>query len=238
MDVVSVIPARGNSKGIPGKNVKKLGGMPLVAWSVLASLSCPDIDLTIVSSEDDEILDIVRRYSKLVSGSKFGVIRRPKDLSQDWVQCDDVAHHALRLLEVEGISPKKLVVLQATSPFRTTKEISKAIKSHLPGIGCVISGNVVKGYHWLTDYDSFSMSPTGHTPERRFGRQWNRNPDVFKEDGSIYVIDAARFKHERVTRFAPYVPFLREDPKWSVDIDTPQDWEIAERLAKEVVRFP
>src|SRR3990167_5470675 len=123
-DCVAVIPVRGNSKGIPRKNLVDFGGKPLFMWTVEAALESGVFDRIVVSTEDDEIIDIVYHYKRYVS-----IIPRPPQLSQDHVQLSEVVLHSLRTMEYSlGWNPTTLCLLQATSPLRTAGHIVNAMR--------------------------------------------------------------------------------------------------------------
>lgn len=238
MKNVAVIPARGNSKGVPGKNKKLLDGIPLVVWTMLSAAKSSAIDTVVVSTEDDDIKKIIMDWAPTIDPGKTKIIllNRPSDLSQDWVQCDDIAHHVLRVLCNNGANPDKLVVLQPTSPFRTHEQITEAVKLHKEG-GSLMSGRYLDGFFWMEN--DGEVTPVNQDLGRaRRGRQWTiEKRRVFKEDGAIYVLDAKVFAHERISRFAPMVLYERDQSK-DVDIDTVEDWKKAEVFAKEFSKFP
>ena len=121
--IISIIPARGGSKSIPRKNVKLLLGKPLIAHSILESLSSRYIDQTIVSTEDSEIASISEKYSAKV-------LKRPEILATDTASTEPVLINVLQQLHDEGsIEPDYIVLLQPTSPIRRPNDIDKAIET-------------------------------------------------------------------------------------------------------------
>ena len=119
--VLSIIPARGGSKGLPRKNILKLAGKPLIAWTIEASLNSKFVTKTIVSSDDKEILAIAKDY-----GSE--ILLRPKNLATDLSSSESVVTHALNYLESVGEEFDFVALLQPTSPLRNYKDIDKAFK--------------------------------------------------------------------------------------------------------------
>ena len=254
MTTIAIIPARGNSKEIPRKNVKLLHGVPLIAYTILPALTCPDLDHVYLSTEDNEIEDVALQYAKILDPEleRFHIVHRPMDLSQDWVQNDDVCLHVVRQLVLDGLDFDTVVVLQPTSPFREFEDISNALSLFNDHWSTVISGTFVRddrAYAWRVNEngDDPHMSPVWHDPTKRYGRQWEAdvamspNEDgLFYEDGSIYVCSAERFMLERVVRMPPYVPYL-SDVNMSIDLNTWEDWEQAEEMAQEyytTVHYP
>lgn len=119
---VGIIPARGGSRGVPRKNIRLLGGKPLIAYTIEASLES-DLDRTIVSTEDEEIAAIARDYGAEVP------FLRPKELATDEASSLSVVLHALQYLEKEeGYYPGIIAFLQPTSPFRTHEQINAGLR--------------------------------------------------------------------------------------------------------------
>ncbi len=121
--IISIIPARGGSRGIPKKNITLLAGKPLVVYSIEQSLQCKYIDRTIVSTGDEEIAEISRRYGAEVP------FLRPKELATDEMPDLPVFRHALDWLEKnEHYIPEIIVHLRPTSPLRKVKHLEEAIE--------------------------------------------------------------------------------------------------------------
>ncbi|MCC7104113.1 MAG: acylneuraminate cytidylyltransferase family protein [Chloroflexi bacterium] len=119
---LAIIPARGGSKGVPGKNVKLLGGIPLIAHSILAAQRSLALDRTIVSTDDDEIADVARDYGAEVP------FKRPADIAADQTPDLPVFQHALRWLdEHEGYRPDFVIHLRPTQPFRPLGLIDEVV---------------------------------------------------------------------------------------------------------------
>lgn len=127
MFVFGVIAARGGSKGLPGKNIRLLGGEPLVAWSVEASKAAKSLDRTIVSTDDRSIAEAARR-----SGGEVP-FDRPTELATDTAGMVGVLQHAVAWLEGTGTRPDVVVLLQATSPLRLPSEIDGTVQLILEG---------------------------------------------------------------------------------------------------------
>ena len=122
MEVLALIPARGGSKGIPRKNLLVLAGRPLIAYSIEQALTSPRITRTIVSTDDEEIADVARRFGAEVP------FLRPAEFAQDLSPDIDVFRHALTwLAENEGYRPELVVHLRPTGPVRRVELIDQAI---------------------------------------------------------------------------------------------------------------
>lgn len=120
---IAIIPARGGSKGLPGKNVRLLGGLPLIAHSIRFAQLCPEIEHAIVSTDSDEIAQCARGV-----GGKVPFLR-PKELAQDSTPMLPVLQHAIREMELqEGKRYELVVLLQPTSPFRLPEDVSLALQ--------------------------------------------------------------------------------------------------------------
>ena len=219
---LAIIGARGNSKGIPKKNMQDLGGKPLLAWTIEAALKSNRVNEVVVSSEDTEI----ETYCLLTHGinGKFRFHQRSNELAQDHVQTGEVAFDVLRNYELRGINVDTVTLLSPTSPFRTVEQINQAVELY-EGVGTVLTVFEDRKYHWLYGPGT-QITPLHHDPERRFGRQWMTFP-ITCENGSIYVTGAAEFSAKLCYRNPPFFPLIVNDP---VEIDNPRDLEYARFL--------
>src|SRR5690554_4330901 len=120
--ILMLIPARGGSKRLPRKNVLPLAGKPLICWTIEAALATGLDARIMVSSDDEEILDIARQYASR------GVIayRRPDELATDTASTVDVVMDAINAEKVQGCAPGTVILLQPTSPLRTAEDIQAA----------------------------------------------------------------------------------------------------------------
>lgn len=218
--IVAIIPARGGSKGIPNKNIVDFSGKPLVAWSILQALAAPSVDLVVVSSDSDEILEIAKSY-----GAK--VVKRPPELSTDSVSSEMALIHSLDRLEEEYGPVASVVFLQATSPLREPEDIEGAINTfEAQGLDSLFSQAV---YEDLCVWSEENGTLKGKTfdPEKR-GRRQDRAP-LFLENGSIYIFrpDLLRETHNRLGR---KIGRFSMDLWKSFEIDSYDDLEICEIL--------
>src|SRR5678816_951191 len=121
--VLAIVPARGGSKGIPRKNVRLIGGHPLIAYSIAAGLAAEHVDRVLVTTDDAEIADVARLYGADVP------FRRPVELAADDTPDLPVFLHALEWLDrEEGYRPEIIVHLRPTSPLRQVADIDEAIR--------------------------------------------------------------------------------------------------------------
>ncbi len=119
-DVVAIIPARGGSKGIPGKNLRLICGKPLLAWSIMQARAAKSIDSVWVSSDSNDILAVAEEYGAIP-------IRRPEELSGDAASSESAWLHALEQIEHSGANVDLIVGMQATSPIRDASDLDAAI---------------------------------------------------------------------------------------------------------------
>lgn len=119
---MSIIPARGGSKRLPAKNLTELAGKPLIAWTIEAALSSRYIDDIIVTSDNDDILNIAHHYG-------VDALRRPAHLSDDYAKSIDVCKHALEEFKAKNnCLPEYTILLQPTSPLRKGVHINTAME--------------------------------------------------------------------------------------------------------------
>lgn len=123
VDIVAIVPARGGSKRLPRKNVLPLAGKPLIQWTLDAAKESGVIDLIAVTSDDDEVLAIAKQNQVMT-------IRRPDYLATDTATSVDAVLHALKALEEQGITAKRIMLLQPTSPLRNAGDIKRAVSAH------------------------------------------------------------------------------------------------------------
>lgn len=120
---IAIIPARGGSKGLPGKNLRRLGGLPLIAHSVRYAQLCPEIDRCIVSTDSDEIAHAAREAKGDVP------FLRPSELSEDSTPMLPVLQHAVQNVErLDGRHYEFVLLLQPTSPFRSPEDVTRALE--------------------------------------------------------------------------------------------------------------
>ncbi len=123
--IIAIIPARGGSKGLPGKNIKHLLGKPLIAWTIQSAKKSKLIDTLIVNTDDKEIASVAEKY-----GAKVPFLR-PKKLARDNSSTYDVIFHTLDWFEKKGLNFDVVILLEPTSPLRKDEDIDNAIKLFL-----------------------------------------------------------------------------------------------------------
>jgi CMP-N,N'-diacetyllegionaminic acid synthase len=217
---LAVIPARGGSKGVPGKNIKPLAGVPLLAYSIRVAQQSGCCDRCIVSTDDEAIAEVARAYGAEVR-------MRPEEYARDDSPTLPVIEDVIRHCCPDGM-PDLVVILQPTSPLRRPEHIAAAVASLQDGDDSCVS--VCEAEH--TPYKMYRIDDGLLTPlmkDHGIGVPRQLLPPVYRENGAIYVT-RTRVLMERGTIWGDRVrPFIM-DRESSLDIDTPLDFEIAEFL--------
>ncbi len=232
-EVLAIIPARGGSKGIPGKNIKSFAGYPLIAYSILAGLRAKSVTRVIVSTDDEEIAHVAREW-----GAELPFMR-PAELAQDKTTDYPVMRHALDWLkENEGYQPDIVLQLRPTSPVRPLNLLDQAVQTLLdhPEADCV-RGVVPSGQNpfkmWSVDESSGAMKPLLQVEgiEEPYNAPRQILPATFWQTGHIDAICLETImKKQSLTGDVLYP--IHIDPKFTVDIDLPRDWPGAEATLK------
>lgn len=221
-EVVAVIPARGGSKGVPGKNVRRVGGRALVARAVDAALAC-GIDSVWVSTDNDAIAQVAH-------AAGAGVIERPADIAGDTASSESALLHALDELADHDLLPRVLVFLQATSPFIPIAPLRSAVERVLSG-GEDVVFSAFETYAFLWTERTDGAVGVNHDAGTRPRRQ-EREPH-FHETGAFYVLDVAGFHRSR-HRFFGRVGIERVPEASAIEIDSPDQLETARALASRL----
>jgi N-acylneuraminate cytidylyltransferase len=226
MNILAVITARGGSKGIPQKNIKLLNGKPLINYTieVARSIFC-DEDIC-VSTDSDEIIEAVEK-----SGLKVP-FKRPPELATDTATSNDVLLHALNFYEKLGFNYDAIVLLQPTSPLRTTIQIKEAVSLYHNDIDMVVS---VKESH--APFVLCKENDAGYL-EFILNKNVTRRHDMskyYEYNGAIYIINTHSLKKKGMMNFDKNVKYVMPSES-SVDIDNMFDWQFTEYLinAKQV----
>jgi len=216
MKVLAIIPARGGSKGVPKKNIKKLFGKPLIAHTIEQARHSKLVSNVIVSTDDKEIKRISLAYLA-------HVIDRPKNLAEDETSTEDVIYHVLE--SIEGYNT--IVLLQCTCPIRAKDDIDNAIKLYERYCcDAVVSVKKGKSVIWKENEKGAYAKPI--TYEEIENRPKGRNDvDYYEENGSIYVFDRDKFMENECRAFGNTALYVMPIER-SVDIDTEDDFEYLE----------
>jgi len=222
--ILGLIPARGGSKRLPGKNVRPLNGVPLIELTIQVSYRSRYIDKTIVSTDSAEIAKIAESCGAEVP------FFRPESLSTDTSTSVDVAIHALDLLQSRGQHFDYLLLLQPTSPLRTEEHIDQAIELLVEKEADAVVGvtDLESTAEWSGPLEEDLQVPWLATREQN-----HRSCEVrekVKINGAIYLIDSKKLKGERTFFLKEKIYGLMMDKDASLDIDTKLDFDIAEFL--------
>lgn len=227
MNVLTVIPARGGSKGVPGKNLKPIAGKPLVAWSVESALAAKSSGTIIVTSDSDDIL----RAASLSPNVR--ALKRPAELAQDTTPIFPVYRHAVETIEKETGKPVDyLIGLEPTTPFRSPSDIDACVAKAVE-----LKADVVTTVKHTAENPYFVLvEPRRDDP--RWVEQSKKGPFTRRQDAPpVYTINGAVYVFTRAALFA--IERLYDAKKlavvempWerSVDIDSASDFELAEFL--------
>lgn len=226
-DTLYIIPARGGSKGIPRKNIKPLGGRPLIAYSIdVARALAPDSHI-ILSTDDDEIADTARDLGLKVD------YMRPASLATDTAGSREVIIDAMDYADRIGIAYKRVVLLQPTSPFRKVEDIKNALALYNGDIDMVVSVTEATSNPY---YNCFETDPaTGFLHVSKGDGLYTRRqdaPQAWEYNGAVYVINPRSIRRMPLGAFPRRVPCVMPRER-SLDLDTPLDWAVAELIIKE-----
>lgn len=225
--VVAVVPARGGSKSVPGKNVRPLGGKPLLAWSIDVARQVSEIDRIIVSTDDSQIASVGR-----VHGAE--VYTRPPHLATDEALVIDALKDLLATLRSEGETPEWMILLEPTCPLRTADDVRDCLK--LVGQG---------------DYDSVATFKDADLNPHRAWRLVDGTPEVFipgavpwlprqklpkayQLNGAVYLFRAGLLAREAKSLLVGKLGAVLMPRDRSMDIDDIVDFIIAEALLKQL----
>lgn len=219
MSYIAIIPARGGSKRLPGKNIKLFGGHPLIAYSIERALRSSRITKVIVSTDDDKIASVSTQYGA-------SVIMRPQALSSDTSTTTSALVHCLQHLQAEGAAPKGIVTLQATNPLRDQGLIDHCVdlfEQNETVLDSLITVSANK--HKLGHLKDGFYEPATYTPEQR-------SQDIetlYFENGQLYITKPQVLLEEGIFGNRIYT-YITEGLHTSVDIDTIEDFEFGEIL--------
>ncbi len=223
-NTIALIPARGGSKGLPGKNIKPLAGKPLIQYTIEAAQKCNTIDAVYVSTDEAQIAEISQALGATV-------VQRPSQLATDQASSLDVVRHFLEWYQAQtGTQPETLVLLQPTSPLRNASHLSEALAQYqtLPQPASLVSVTVTKPIAWQGTVDTSGLFKNGETIDPNSNRQDEVTNYVL--NGALYCTTPTRFAAGEVMKPSVYAYKMPQDA--SVDIDTQTDFDLAEVLMK------
>ena len=184
-DILTIIPARGGSKGVARKNIRKLGEKPLISYTIEAALASRYIDRLIVSTDDEEIADVSRNF-----GADVPFIR-PEELSTDTAKAIEVVKHSI--LETEKLDNRKypvIVYLEPPAPFKTSKDIDACIELFFEkNPASVVSINEANQFHpiLMKKIENGHLKPICFNEPEGVPRQMYE-PTAYMRNGAVYVL--------------------------------------------------
>jgi len=223
--LLAIIPARGGSKRIPRKNVLDFSGKPLIAWTIESALGSKYIDQVIVSTDDTEIAQISKQYGADVP------FMRPNEFSTDEAASKDVVLHVINNLKVIGQEFDYLILLQPTSPLRTSVHIDEAIEMLvLQQANNIVSVTRIEHPVEWTNTLPADYSLHGFISNRYKKCRSQDFPIRYRLNGAIYIVrtDTFLFEKEFILNDGAYAYEML--PQDSVDIDRPDDLDYARFL--------
>lgn len=226
--VISIIPARGGSKGIPGKNIKELKGKPLIEYSIEHSLQVDNIDRTIVSTDDEEIAEVAER-----AGAE--VIERPEELAADDSLVIDAVRYTVEKLEDEGYSVSMIVLLEPTSPIRDIEVTERCIRVLKEGRADSVAtfSETELPPHRMWRIEGEKVEPFFEEANPWLPRQ--SQPVAYRLNGQVYALTKdILFEHGDSVSLLLGEKYPVITPKeTAVDIDTERDFKMIEFLMEE-----
>lgn len=225
-NILAVIPARGGSKGIKGKNIKSMYGKPLIAWTLEQALTELGQSNVLLTTDNDKIYNVAKLH-----GHRF-TYKRPDELATDMASTEPTMEHALRWYIQEVKTPDYIMLLQPTSPIRfpgRLKDIIHCIEDS--GLDSLVSVVEDHSFHWSNP----ERPEASYNPLARPRRQDICTEDRrYRENGSIYITKTEKFL-ETSCRISGKIGFFEMDQIESYEIDTEVDWVLNESLMEKLL---
>lgn len=224
MKVIALIPARGGSKGLPGKNIYPLAGKPLISYSIAAGKNASGVNEVWVSTDDKAIREV-----SLKEGSQ--VCMRPAELAGD---LSTSAQAIVHFVEANKLKADDVIVfLQPTSPLRGAEDVEQALSGFVKG-GAKLLLSVIEPEH--TPLKAFVLNETGHlvgafSPQAPFMPR-QQLPKAYMPNGAIYIFRVGVFMENKDFPKEKIIPWLMS-PEKSIDIDTIHDIEKTELILEQ-----
>jgi CMP-N,N'-diacetyllegionaminic acid synthase len=216
-------PPEGGSKGIPGKNIKNLNGIPLLYYTLGVACEIAKPANICVSTDADEIISSVNNYGLKVP------FRRPAILATDTAGTYEVILHAIDFYEKSiGSYFDRIILLQPTSPFRTSLHVEQALGLYQNDLDMVVSVKTTKSNPYFT---LFEENKKGFLVPSKKGNYTRRQdcPAVYEYNGAIFIMNIKSLKKKPPSQFRHIQKFLMSAED-SIDIDTPLDFIVAQAI--------
>jgi len=220
--ILALITARSGSKRLPGKNIRILGGRPLILWSIDVVKNIPEICDILVSTDNLDIANICRRSGAYVPWL------RPAELATDTTTSSDVAIHALDKYELDKGQVDGLLLLQPTSPFRTRESVIRGIELFKRSKHKAVLGVTPSHCHpmWALKMEGDCLVP--YMRDHGLEMRSQDLPPSFFVNGSFYLVTPAELRKFHSLRGGQTLPLIIESARESLDIDTEADFRLAE----------
>jgi len=224
--ILGIIPARGGSKGVPNKNIKLLGGKPLLQYTSEVALKSSLLSKVILSSDDDTIISVAKDLGVEVP------FKRPDNLARDASPTLPVILHALSFFEKQGEIYDAVCLLQVTNPFRSLAFLDDSIKTFIDkDTDSLIS--VLEVPHEYNPHWTFQVDDQEHlrisTGEKEIISRRQDLPKAYHRDGSIYLTKTSVLKEQK-SLFGTRISYIESAKDKHVNIDTMDDWKQAEEM--------
>ncbi len=232
MRILCVVPARGGSKGVPRKNLRVVGGKPLIVWTIEQALSArPAMDV-VVSTDDEEIATVARSAGALVP------FLRPADLALDTTPTEPVVRHAIAAARAAEAAPDAVMLLQATSPVRLPGTLSRAV-AQLEATGVDSLVGVVPQAPFIWAEGGADAGPTAAYDVTARPRRQDLTPATlrYRETGSLYLTRTWVYD-ELDNRLGGRVGLFVMDELEGIDVDTELDLQVADRQLSQLSGSP
>jgi CMP-N,N'-diacetyllegionaminic acid synthase len=221
---LAIIPARGGSKRLPNKNILPLAGKPMLLWTIESAMQSKYLDEIILSTDSDDIIKVVENY-------KIKTIKRPPELASDTAKTVDVVNHVIENINKEY---DFIVLLQPTSPLRTSNHIDEAIEQLIKlNADAIISVTEVDHSPLWCNILPESLSMENFISEDIKHKRSQDLPKFYRLNGAIYICKTKKFIEEDTFFLQENVYAYIMDKKSSIDIDEELDFKLAEIILKE-----
>ncbi|MFC6940792.1 cytidylyltransferase domain-containing protein [Salinirubellus sp. GCM10025818] len=225
--VVALVPARGGSKSVPDKNVRRLGGKPLVGWPIDVAAATDAVDRVVVSTDDERIASVAREFGA-------DVLDRPPELARDDSLVIETIRHTVEELAGRGETAQYVAMLEPTCPLRAPQDVERCLDrlagSDLDSVATFVEAEVNPHRTWRLDEDAppepFVDGADPWQPRQSL-------PEAYQLNGGVYAFDVDAVPDEGVSLLFGDADGVVMPPERSVDIDTEVDFALAEAVLEE-----
>ena len=217
---VALVPLRGGSKSIPKKNIKPIANKPLCYWTISAAIKSPLIDKIYISTDSKEIIDVIQSFN-----FNLEIILRPDELATDTASTEDVMIHLMKEVDFDN-----LVLIQATSPLLTDKDLNNGIKIFQENsYDSLLTAVRTKRFFWDNNFKPINYDFLNRPRRQDF-------EGLLMENGAFYICKRSILEIYN-SRLAGKIGIYEMDEDTAIEIDEPSDWEIVENLLKKRESF-